>query len=171
MGIIRDITERKRTEEALSRLAAIVESSEDAIVGKSLDGTIVSWNAGAERMFGYSAGEVKGRHISMLAPPDRPCEVPALLERIKRGERVDHFETVRVRKDGRRIDVSVTISAIKDATGKVLGASAIKRDITEQKRVNEEVRGHDPATLAGGEAGQCGRAGGHPPPSNRCITG
>ena len=140
VGIIRDITERKRAEEALSRLAAIVESSEDAIVGKTLDGTIMSWNAGAERMFGYSAEEVKGRHISMLAPPDRPCEVPAILERIKRGERVDHFETVRVRKDGRRIDVSVTISPIKDAAGKVLGASAIKRDITEQKRANEEIR-------------------------------
>ena len=140
VGIIRDITERKRTEEALSQLAAIVESSEDAIVAKSLDGTILSWNSGAERMFGYSVGEVKGRHISMLAPPERPCEVPALLERIKRDERVEHFETVRVRKDGQRIDVSVTISAIKDATGKVLGASAIKREITEQKRVNEEIR-------------------------------
>ncbi len=139
-GIVRDITERKRAEEARSRLAAIVESSEDAIVAKSLDGTIMTWNAGAERMFGYSAGEVLGRHISILAPPERPCEVPAILERIKRGERVEHFETVRIRKDGRRIDVSVTISPIKDATGKVLGASAIKRDITEQKRVNEEIR-------------------------------
>ena len=140
MGIIRDITERKRSEEALFRLAAIVESSEDAIVGKTLDGTIVSWNAAAERMFGYSVEEVKGRHISILAPPDRVCEVSAVLERIKRGERVDHFETVRVGKDGRRIDVSVTISPIKDATGKVLGASAIKREITQQKRVNEEIR-------------------------------
>jgi PAS domain S-box-containing protein len=140
VGIVRDITERKRAEEALSRLAAIVENSDDAIVSKSLDGLIVGWNAGAERMFGYSFGEVKGRHISMLAPPDRPCEVPALLARIKRGERVDHFETARVRKDGRRIDVSVTISAIKDAAGQILGASAIKRDISEQKRANEEVR-------------------------------
>jgi PAS domain S-box-containing protein len=140
VGIIRDITERKRAEASLSRLAAIVESSEDAIVGKALDGTIMSWNAGAERMFGYSAGEMLGRHISILAPPDRPCEVPAMLERIRLGERVDHFETVRVRKDGRRIDVSVTISPIRDVSGKVLGAAAIKREITEQKRVNEEIR-------------------------------
>ena len=140
VGIIRDITERKRAEASLSRLAAIVESSEDAIVGKALDGTIMSWNAGAERMFGYSAGEMLGRHISILAPPERPCEVPAMLERIKLGERVDHFETVRVRKDGRRIDVSVTISPIRDVSGKVLGAAAIKREITEQKRVNEEIR-------------------------------
>ena len=140
VGIIRDITERKRAEVSLSRLAAIVESSEDAIVSKALDGTIMSWNAGAERMFGYSAGEMLGRHISILAPPERPCEVPAMLERIKLGERVDHFETVRVRKDGRRIDVSVTISPIRDVSGKVLGAAAIKREITEQKRVNEEIR-------------------------------
>ncbi len=140
VGIIRDITERKRIEEAKFQLAAIVESSEDAIVAKNLDGTIFAWNAGAERMFGYSLSEVKGRHISMLAPPEHPCEIPALLERIRRGERVDNFETVRVRKDGRRIEVSVTISAIKDATGKVLGASAIKREITEQKRMNEDVR-------------------------------
>jgi PAS domain S-box-containing protein len=140
VGIIRDITERKRAEASHSRLAAIVESSEDAIVGKALDGTIMSWNAGAERMFGYSAGEMLGRHISILAPPDRPCEVPTMLERIRLGERVDHFETVRVRKDGRRIDVSVTISPIRDVSGKVLGAAAIKREITEQKRVNEEIR-------------------------------
>jgi PAS domain S-box-containing protein len=140
VGIVRDITARKQSEEALSRLAAIVACSDDAIVGKNLDGTIVTWNAGAERMFGYSALEVKGRHISMLAPPERPCEVSALLKKIKREERVDHFETVRVRKDGRRIDVAITISAIKDAAGNILGASAIKRDITEQKRANEEVR-------------------------------
>jgi PAS domain S-box-containing protein len=117
-----------------------LESSDDAIITKKLDGIIVTWNAGAERIFGYSAGEMVGRHISLLAPPERPSEVPAILERIKQGERVDHFETMRIRKDGRRIDVSVTISAIKDAAGKILGASAIKRDITEQKRATEEVR-------------------------------
>ena len=100
IGIVRDITERKRTEEELSRLAAIVQSSDDAIVGKSLDGIILTWNAGAERMFGYSAEEVLGRHISILAPPDRPSDVAAILEKIKQGEQVDHFETVRVRKDG-----------------------------------------------------------------------
>jgi carbon storage regulator CsrA len=140
LAAIVDITERKRTEEERSRLAAIVETSEDAIVVKSLDGTILNWNAAAERIFGYSAQEMIGRHISVLAPPDRPCEIPAILERIKRGERVEHFETVRIRKDGRRVDLSVTVSPLRDATGTVVGASAIKRDITEQKRVNEEVR-------------------------------
>src|ERR1017187_6242213 len=135
---IRDITERKRAEASLSRLAAIVESSEDAIVSKALDGTIMSWNASAERMFGYSAGEMLGRHISILAPPERPCEVPALLERIRLGERVDHFETVRVRKDGRRIDVSVTISPIRDISGKVLGAAAIRsEERSEERRVGK----------------------------------
>jgi two-component system, LuxR family, sensor kinase FixL len=140
IGIVRDITERKRTEAELSRLAAIVESSDDAIISKNLDGTIVTWNAGAEQMFGYSAGEVLGRHISILAPPDSSCELSAILEKIRRGERVDHFETVRVRKDGRRIDVSVTISPVRSATGQILGAAAIKRDITLQKRATEEVR-------------------------------
>ena len=140
IGIIRDITERKRTEAELSRLAAIVQSSDDAIVSKSLDGIILTWNAGAERMFGYSAGEMLGHHISILAPPDRPCEMSAILEKIRQGERVDHFETVRVRKDGGRIDVSVTISPVRSATGQILGAAAIKREITLQKRATEEVR-------------------------------
>lgn len=140
LEVTNDITQRRLAEESRASLAAIVESSEDAIVSQALDGTIMSWNAGAERIFGYSAGEVIGRHISILAPPERPCEIQGILERIKRGDRVPHFETVRVRKDGQRIDVSVSVSPIKDATGKVLGASAIKRDITEQKRVNEEIR-------------------------------
>ena len=139
LSAIVDITERKRAEEARSRLATIVDFSEDGIVSKGLDGTILSWNAAAERIFGYSAEEMIGRSITMLAPPDRPCEIPAILERIKRGERGDHFETVRVRKDGRRIDISVTISPLKDVTGKVIGASAIKRDITERKRAQEEL--------------------------------
>jgi PAS domain S-box-containing protein len=141
VGFVRDITERKLAEESLSHLAALVESSEDAIVSKSLDGTILTWNKGAERMFGYTANEAIGRHISMLAPPDRPCEVNGILERIRRGESVGHQETVRVRKDGRRIDVFITISPIKDGNGNVLAASSIKRDITDQKRVNEELRG------------------------------
>ncbi|MBY0527680.1 MAG: PAS domain S-box protein [Gemmataceae bacterium] len=140
VGIIRDISERKRAEESLSQLAAIVESSDDAIISTALDGTIVTWNAGAERCFGYSLGEVKGQHISMLAPADLSCDFAAMLERIKRGERIDHYETVRIRKDGRPIDVSVTISPIKDAAGKVLGVSAIKRDISEQRKINDEVR-------------------------------
>jgi PAS domain S-box-containing protein len=140
LSAIVDITERKRSEEDRTRLAAIVETSEEAIVVKGLDGTVLHWNAAAERIFGYPAEEMIGRPISVLAPPDRPCETPAILERIQRGESVNHFETVRVRKDGRPIDVSVTISPLKDATGNVIGASAIKRDITELKRVNDEVR-------------------------------
>lgn len=140
VGIIRDITERKQAEEAQSLLAAIVESSADAIISESLDGTIMTWNAGAERIFGYSAEEVKGRPISMLSPPDRLNELPAILERIKRGERVENYDTVRVGKDGRRIDVSVTVSPIKAVDDTILGASAIKRDITEQKKANEELR-------------------------------
>jgi PAS domain S-box-containing protein len=140
VGIIRDITEHKRAEQAQSLLAAIVESSDDAIISKTLEGTILSWNAGAERLFGYSAAEAQGRPIAMLVPPDRASEVAAILEKIKRGECVEHYETVRIRKDGRRIDISVTVSPIKDATGRVHAASAIKRDITEQKRANEEVR-------------------------------
>ncbi len=140
VGIIRDITQRRQAEQTRASLAAIVESSEDAIISKSLDGIIMSWNKGAERIFGYPADEVIGRHISLLTPPERPCEIQNILERIKRGEPVPHFDTVRVRKDGQRIDVSVSVSPIKDPAGKVLGASAIKRDITEQKRVNEEIR-------------------------------
>ena len=140
VGIIRDITERKRAEETLLQLASIVEASDDAIVGKSLDGTIMTWNKGAEKIFGYSADEMKGSQISILAPPERPCEIPGILERIKRGESIEHFETVRVRKDGKRIDVSVSISPIKDAQGNVLGASAIKRDITVKKQTEEEMR-------------------------------
>jgi PAS domain S-box-containing protein len=140
VGIIRDITERKRTEDARSHLAAIVESSDDAIISKTLDGTIVTWNAGAERLYGYSAAEVRGRPIAILIPPDRPGELPAILERIRRGDRVDHFETVRVRKDGQPIDVSLTVSPIKNAAGQIIGASAIARDITGQKRAQEEVR-------------------------------
>jgi two-component system, LuxR family, sensor kinase FixL len=139
VGIIRDVTERKRAE-ALSQLAAIVESSDDAIIGKTLDGTIVSWNAGAERIYGYSTADAKGRPISILVPPDRPDEVPTILEGIKHGARLSHYETVRVRKDGKLIDVSLTISPMKDATGKILGASAIARDITEKKRAEQSLR-------------------------------
>ena len=140
VGIVRDITDRKRAEETRSQLAAIVESSEDAIIGKTLDGTITSWNTGAERLYGYSAAEVKGRPISLLVPPENADELPSILRRIKRGEGVDHYETVRVRKDGQRIDVSLTVSPIKDASGQIVGASAIARDISAQKRMNEEVR-------------------------------
>ena len=135
-----DITSRQRADEARAFIAALVESSDDAIVGKSLEGTITSWNAGAERIFGYSAQEAVGRHISILAPADRAGEVTAILDRIRKGEHITHFETVRVRKNGEHLDVSVTVSPIKDGAGKVLGASTIKRDITDQKLRNEEIR-------------------------------
>ena len=134
------IAELKRAGETLSRLASIVESSDDAIIGKSLDGIVVSWNPGAERIYGYSQEEMIRRPVSVLVPPDRPDEVIRILERVKRGERVDHFETVRMRKDGRRIDVSLTVSPIKDATGEITGASTIARDITERKRALEAQR-------------------------------
>lgn len=136
----REAAERERTESVRSHLAAIVESSNDVIVSKTLNGTIVSWNAAAERIYGHSTAEAVGQSISLVIPPERSDELLAILERINRGERVDHFETVRVRKDGQRIDVSLTVSPIRDAGGRVIGASAIARDITEQKRLAEEVR-------------------------------
>ncbi len=131
---------RKRAEEAHTRLAAIVESSDDAIIGKSLDGTILTWNIGAERMYGYSATEVIGRPISILAPPDRPDEVFHILEKIQRGEVVDSFETIRMRKNGERFHASLNISPIKDEGGNIVGASTIGRDITERKRMESQLR-------------------------------
>ena len=118
-------------------LASIVECSDDAIYGKTLDGTILSWNRGAERIYGYSAGEMVGRPVSVLVPPNKPDEVPAILERVKRGERVSHFETTRVRKDGEVIDLSLNVSPIRDASGQIIGASTTARDITEQKKMRE----------------------------------
>jgi PAS domain S-box-containing protein len=118
-------------------LAAIVESSDDAIYGKTLDGTILSWNRGAERMYGYLAAEIVGRPVSEMVPSTKPDEVPQILERVKRGERVDHFETARVRKDGEVIDVSLNVSPIRDASGKIIGASTTARDITEQNKMHE----------------------------------
>src|SRR2546430_5840691 len=120
------------------RLAAIVASSDDAIISKNLDGIVESWNDASERIFGYTAEEMIGKPIALLVPPERPDEEPGILARLRRGERVDHFQTVRIRKDGKRIDVSVTISPIKDASGNVVGASKIARDITDLKRLMEE---------------------------------
>ena len=114
-------------EEALSRLAAIVESSDDSIIGTTLDGTITSWNSAAEAIYGYRPDEVKGRPISILIPPDRDDEMPQIFEKIKRGEKIRHYETVRLTKDGRKIDVSITISPIKGSAGTIIGASAIAR--------------------------------------------
>jgi two-component system, chemotaxis family, CheB/CheR fusion protein len=121
-----------------ARLAAIVESSDDAIVGKSLDGIVTSWNAGAERLFGYTAEEMIGQPIARLVPLDRRDDLPQILDSIRRGVRVDHFETERIRKDGRRIYVSLTISPIRDDSGVVVGASKIARDVTERKATERE---------------------------------
>jgi two-component system, chemotaxis family, CheB/CheR fusion protein len=121
-------------------LAAIVESSDDAIVSKALDGTITSWNPAAERLFGYTAEEAIGRPISTLAAPDRKNEMPAILERIRRGEKVEHYETVRRRKDGSLIDISLTVSPILDEKGRIVGASKIARDISDRKRAEERQR-------------------------------
>ena len=137
---IRDITERRQVETRLAQLAAIVESSDDAILGKTLDGLITSWNAGAERLYGYSAQEILGKPVSMLIPPDRPDELPEILNRIKRGESIRHYETVRQRHDGSQMDVSITVSPIKDASGQIIGASTIARDITARKRAEQELQ-------------------------------
>lgn len=130
---------RRRVVQA-ALLAAIVDSTDDGIISKSLSGIITSWNKGAERMFGYTAQEAIGRSITMLIPRDRLDEEPAILERLGRGERVDHFETIRVRKDGSPIEVSLTISPVKDEDGQIVGASKIARDITERKRTEEALR-------------------------------
>jgi PAS domain S-box-containing protein len=135
-----DITARKQAEASGAYLASIVESSDDAIVSKSLNGIINSWNKGAERLFGYAAEEVIGKSIAILIPQDRPNEEPTILERIKRGERVDHYETVRIRKDRSLIDISLSVSPIKDVEGKIVGASKIARDNTEKKKVEEVQR-------------------------------
>jgi len=131
----RDISESKRAQEVQARLAAIIESSEDAIVAKNLDGIIINWNEAAERIFGYTSKEAIGQHITLIVPPDRLDEEADILASLRRGERIDHFETVRKRKDGTLLDVSVTISPVKDAQGRVIGASKVARDITERKRL------------------------------------
>ena len=125
------------SEQRLRFLASIVESSDDAIVSKNLDGVITSWNGGAERIFGYSAREAIGQPITLVIPQDRQGEEREILTRIRRGERVDHFETIRQRKNGVLIVVSLTISPVKDAGGRIVGASKIARDITEQKKNQE----------------------------------
>lgn len=139
-SMVVDITERRQAEEADRRLASIVESSDDAIILKALDGTILTWNAGAERLYGYSAEEIVGRSISVLAPPERFDELPQILERIERGERISHYETTRINKAGRQLQVSLAVSPVTDARGKVIGASTIARDITAQKHAEEARR-------------------------------
>jgi len=154
---IRDISERRRIEDELrraqealqaatdrqlqesqNRLALIVDSSQDAIIAKTLDGIITHWNKGAEHIYGYTADEMIGKPIATLAPNDRPDEIPGILEKMRRGDPVNYFETVRVRKDGQRLQVSISVSPIRDSSGQIIGASAIARDVTSQKR-NEEL--------------------------------
>jgi PAS domain S-box-containing protein len=133
--VFRDITEGRRHEQALSRLATIVETSQDAILTKTLDGTITSWNPGAERMFGYAAGEAVGRPIAMLVPPDCAAQEAEFFRRLAAGERVEHFETERIRKDGQRLRVSVSLAPLRDRAGAIVGISTIARDVTEHARL------------------------------------
>jgi PAS domain S-box-containing protein len=138
VNMLVDISDRKRADAHAQRLASIVESSDDAIVSKDLNGIITSWNRGAERLFGYTPEEVLGKPVTTLIPPDRMDEEPEILERVRRGERVDHYDTVRRRKDGSLIDISLTVSPVKDSDGRIIGASKIARDITERKRAQEQ---------------------------------
>jgi PAS domain S-box-containing protein len=138
--VAREITERKRAERSTALLAAIVGSSDDAIVSKTLDGIITTWNHSAERIFGYSAPEAIGKHITLIIPRDRWDEEANIIERLRSGERVDHFRTVRRRKDGSLFDVSLTISPVKDSQGNIIGASKVARDITDEVRAGEALR-------------------------------
>ncbi len=159
LSVIRDISDRKRIEDELrrvneeldrrktrelrdsqNRLALIVDSSQDAIIGKNLDGIVTHWNQGAEHIYGYTAQEMIGRPISVLAPKERVDEIPAILEKIRHGHRVEYFESVRVTKDGRHLNVSISVSPIHDAEGKVVGASTIARNITGQKKIEDQLR-------------------------------
>lgn len=136
----RDISERKVAEEAAQRLAAIVEFSDDAIVSKDLNGIIMSWNPGAQRLFGYTAEEAIGKSVTILIPENAHDEEPLILDRIRRGERIDHYETTRRRKDGSMVEISLSVSPIKNRAGKIIGASKIARDISERKRNEEATR-------------------------------
>jgi PAS domain S-box-containing protein len=140
VGLIRDISERRQAEVMRDRFAAVVDSSDDAIISKTLEGVITAWNRGAEKVFGYSASEIVGQPMLLLLPPDRLEEESEILASIGRGQSIEHFETVRVRKDGTKIDVSVTLSPIRDSNGVIAGASKIARDITEHKRGEEALR-------------------------------
>ncbi len=138
VNMLVDISDNIRAEEIAQQLASIVTYSDDAIISKNLNGTIVSWNRGAERLFGYSAREVIGRSVTILIPADHQNEEPQILDRIRRGENVDHYETVRQRKDGTRINISLTVSPVRNRDGRIVGASKIARDITDRKRTQEQ---------------------------------
>ena len=137
INLLMDITERQEAGIQAARLAAIVSSSDDAIVSKTLDGTITSWNAGAANIFGYEADEMVGQHITRIIPPDLHGEEEQILARLRRGERIHHYETIRVAKDGRRVDMSVTVSPLRDESGTVIGASKVGRDISERKQAEK----------------------------------
>src|SRR6201997_2289889 len=139
IAMVEDITDKKRAEEARFRHAAIVESSDDAIISKNLDGVIVSWNGGAQRIYGYTEGEVVGKPITILVPRELVDEEDKILERVRAGERIEHYETLRVTKEGREINVSLSVSPIKDSSGRILGLCSISRDISDRKR-GEEAR-------------------------------
>ncbi|HEX2225455.1 MAG TPA: PAS domain S-box protein [Thermoanaerobaculia bacterium] len=138
--VFRDVTDRRRAEEAQARLAAIVESSQDAIVSKTLQGVIQTWNTGAERIFGYKAEEVVGRSITVIIPPERLDEEEVILGQISRGEAVSHYETIRVAKDGRRLHISLTVSPVRDGEGRIIGASKIARDVTQRNEAEQALR-------------------------------
>ena len=140
IGVVVDITSRKRTEEVRSRLAAVVETSDDAIVSTTLDGIITTWNEGARKMYGFTAEEAIGKPVSIIIPPDRPNEEPAIIEKLLRGERVDHYETVRRCKDASLVDVSLSVSAVRDERGHTVAISKIARDITQAKRAAEHLQ-------------------------------
>ncbi|MDX6271068.1 MAG: hypothetical protein QOD28_2291, partial [Acidobacteriota bacterium] len=140
-GGVAEFTDRSPIEESASAwLTAIIESADDAIVSKTLEGVITSWNSGARRIFGYTAEEVIGKPVSILIPPDHQDEEPNILARIRRGERIEHYETVRVRKDGTFVDISLTVSPIRARDGKIIGASKIARDISERKHDEARLR-------------------------------
>ncbi len=139
LNMLVDLTDQKRNEKSAQHLAAIVESSDDAIVSKTLAGIVRSWNKGAERVFGYTAEEMIGRSITTVIPPERLGEETSIVARVRKGERIDHYETIRMRKDGTRIHVSLTVSPVKDSTGRIVGASKIARDITEKKEKEDRI--------------------------------
>ena len=138
-GVLRDITARRQADETRARLAAIVDSSDDAIFSTGLDGVILTWNVGAERLYGYTAGEVIGQNRSLLVPPDKRAELAAILEKVVRGEAAESVETQRTRQDGSMIDISLRISPMTDPTGRVTGTAAIARDITSRKKAEAEL--------------------------------
>src|ERR1700746_2706343 len=154
LAMVEDITDKKKAEEARYRHDAVIESSDDAIASGTLDGIIVSWNTGAQKIYGYTEAEAVGKPISMLVPPELADEENKILETLKSGDRIEHFETVRVTKTGKRINVSLTISPIKDSTGRTVGISGIARDITERKVAEEALKKSEKRFRLAAQAGK-----------------